>query len=96
MTADEYQAAFEEAVGTRPSEEFLDRVRAAMEAGMEDEQLLDCLAYEAPVARTFFKVYGRAYGEERGREKACEAVYLGMKKAWKAVKKAERAEKAPP
>lgn len=96
MTADEYRAAFEEAVGTQPSEEFLDRVRAAQAAGMEDTVLLDCLAYEAPLARTFAKVYGRAYGEERGREKTCEAVYLGMKKAWKAAKKAERAEKAPP
>lgn len=81
MTAEEYKEVFEEAVGTWPSEELLDRVQAALGAGMTDEMLLDCLAYEAAVARTFFRVYGRAYGEDRGREKACEAVYLGMKKA---------------
>ena len=96
MTTEEYRAAFEEAVGTRPSEEFLDRVRAALDAGMTDEMLLDCLDYEAAVARTLFRAYSRVYGEDRGREKACEAVYLGMKKAWKAAKKAEGAEKAPP
>lgn len=96
MTAEEYKEVFEEAVGTWPSEELLDRVQAALGAGMTDEMLLDCLDYEAAVARTFFRVYGRAYGEDRGREKACEAVYLGMKKAWKAAKKVERAEKAPP
>lgn len=45
MTVEEYKKAFEEAVGTRPSEEFLDRVRAAQAAGMTDEMLLDCLAY---------------------------------------------------
>ena len=93
MTVEEYKGAFEEAVGTWPSEKFLDRVQAAQGAGMTDEMLLDCLAYEAAVTRTFFRVYGRAYGEDRGREKACEAVYLEMKKAWRTARKATESER---
>lgn len=93
MTADEYQAAFEEAVGTWPSEELLDRVQAALGAGMTDEMLLDCLGYEAAVARTFFRVYSRAYGEDRGREKACETVYRRMREAWRTARKVTESER---
>lgn len=93
MTADEYQAAFEEAVGTWPSEELLDRVQAALGAGMTDEMLLDCLSYEAAVARTLFGVYSRAYGEDRGREKACETVYRRMREAWRTARKVTESER---
>lgn len=93
MTTDEYRAAFEEAVGIQPSEELLNRVQAAMGAGMTDEMLLDCLAYEAAVARTFFQVYGRAYGEDRGREKACETVYRRMREAWRTARKVTESER---
>lgn len=83
MTGDAYKAAFEQAVGFPPDETLLERVEAAQAAGMDDRQIMDCLACEAAVARTLGGIYGRAYGEARAQEKAGAVVYRRMRAVWK-------------
>lgn len=88
MNNERYCAEFVRLVGLEPSEAFLARVQAAGDAGMDDEELLDALRYEAQSARSLGGIYARCYGEERGREKACEKVYQSMKTIWMHKKRA--------